>query len=301
MQIRDLVRACHQYMEESLKDASGPWASVLFCVASEMRIPSLMTNSANQLASKALTCNSSITPLSAALRMLDDNGQQEALLSTLQCGISTAVMGAVPSEALLVVMIMRLDQLAGCVAGQTSSSSSHTLSTNSSTGESTTTSSSRSRSSSSSSTCRMGPLLHEESLVDLLGLVNWESLQPAELKALFSQSASYDRKTQAAGKVREHLANEAAVRLCTPGTSLESPEPKQQAHESVVTADNYLAVWWNEAAAHPSVRESGVVSAVNGQFYRVTYYGYSRQPADRVELAVTMDAMLLDWQVQDSS
>ena len=69
-----------------------------------------MTAAATQLASKALTEDSCITHCSAALRAME--GTVDEVLQTLRAGISTAVRGVIPSEALLLVLLMRLDQLA---------------------------------------------------------------------------------------------------------------------------------------------------------------------------------------------
>jgi hypothetical protein len=105
-----LLGACCKYLTDTLKNCTPPWAWLVFTVAQQLSKKELMAAAATQLACKALTEDSCIAHCSAALSALGVGSQE--LLKVLQFGVSKAVHGAAASEALLLVLLMRLDQLA---------------------------------------------------------------------------------------------------------------------------------------------------------------------------------------------
>ena len=286
-----LLDACCKYLADSLKQCTAPWAWLVFTIAHQLHKKDLMTAAATQLASKALTDNSCITHCSAALRAMERNPKE--LLKVLRAGVSSAVHGATPSEALLLVLLMRLDQLAddkdlpGAASATLSGPSTPTAAEGeagagrviateaaAAAADSTTpaileaavaaiaASSSHSPACSTSDTgCSV--LLAEDVLSALVKLVEWGSLHHAEVKALINQATSYSKATAAAMCCNHQLLQQAACRLGKPFDSL----PPGQ------TTARYLACWCNTSEQKP------------GALVECTLLGHNRLQSGSIEVA----------------
>ena len=201
-----------------------------------------------RLAASALTDSQFITPLSAALEVVQQPPVTlyEILGSGLEDGLDVTVL----SEAVLVVLVMRLDQLAGedlpkvaqqphaspdgvvpagAVAGATAGAAAEDghqdmAEAGSSTGSATPPS-----------------LLSESTIVALLDHVRWEKLLAAEVKALFSQASSYPRNTAAKAKLQgQHLPKQAFAWLVKPDSK---PEQNRRSSRNPNHYPDHISCW----------------------------------------------------------
>ena len=197
MQIPSLVEACGKYMLDTLESCKPSWAWVIFTIAQQLQSITMQIvkrAAAVELVSAALTNNiGDAAILTAASIAIKEAGPSPAAqLSCIEEGISKAVCGAKnPSQAFLVVLLMRLDQLvaaADVIVGSNGESSS------------------------SSTTAQLLPLNQEE-IIALLKLVKWDSLHNVELATLSSQADSYKHATSAATYMRSILEKRSRERL----------------------------------------------------------------------------------------
>jgi hypothetical protein len=199
-QVTELVKACRHYMLITLGSSKPAWAWVVFTIAHQLNMEDLSAAAAVRLTSAALVSKSWVTKASIAVKALESNPRLQ--LQVLSAGISKATYGAmVISQALLVVLLMRLNQL-GPAGGSTGGSSSS--SSNNTAGKLT----------------ELLPFLHDECILSLLKLVKWDTMHYTELTALSSQSRSY-RPTAAAAYVKDQLLQQLMVMMMQgPGVSL---------------------------------------------------------------------------------
>ena len=215
-----MLDGCRYYMQSTLHGSTAHWAYFIFTLAYQLGMRDLYEEALQVLATGACSEDSYIRPLSAAL--LTRGGPLADHLAVLRSAISSLLRGAIASDALLVVLIMRLDQLAGGSNCPTSPafqdaaaptppskrrkimpadtvSDGQTFDGVVPVGEAT-------NSSSTSST-----FLPEAMTAALLDLVRWDTLHQAEIKALTSQAATYPRSTAAAKRLRQHFLPQQAL------------------------------------------------------------------------------------------
>jgi hypothetical protein len=199
-----------------MKSCSPGWCWVVFTVALVLNRHDLMKAAAIELACAALTSPvmEVVTAASVALRASDSEVKNQ--LELLWKGISKAVHEAkAPSEALLVVLLMRMNQF--IKDGSNFNSLTGTA---------------------YSSLDTLQPL-GDSSIVELLKLVKWERLHHVEINALLSQAASY-KTTAAAEFVKNALASQVCQRSLGDRSGLVAVEGLPLGQSS---AARYLAAW----------------------------------------------------------
>ena len=215
MQISPLVEACRLYMCDTLKDCEPAWAWAVFTIAQQLEsLEDVVKAAASELVCAALTKDSCVSKASAAIRRGTSGSSSAVQLSNqLECvreGISRAVHGAKnPSQALLVVLLMRLYQLAD---DETSSSSSAANADLQLLGDDGDQLASDETSSSSIAANADLQLLGDDGILALLKLVKWDALHHVEVSALLSQSRSY-KAGAAAAYVKEQLLQQTLNRM----------------------------------------------------------------------------------------
>jgi hypothetical protein len=174
----------------------------------------LMKAAAVRLACAALTSpsNTVVTQASVAIQASDPEVMNQ--LEDLQMGISQAVHGARnPSEALLVVLLMRMNQLVDSTTISSLDGAGHGQEGLQALGDST--------------------------VVELLKHVRWENLHDVEINVLFSQAASY-KSTPASDYMKNALMKQMCQRVLGVGSGsvmvLHALPPGQLAFQ-------YLAAW----------------------------------------------------------
>jgi hypothetical protein len=209
----------------------------------------LVRAAAIELAAAALTNPDSalVTADSVAIKASDSEVTNQ--LDLLWKGIIKAANEARnPSEALLVVLLMRLDQFSVV--------------------DSSTLSSSLTPGGYGSSLDSLQQPLGDSSIVELLKLVKWGSLHHVEINALLSQAASY-KTTAAAEFVKNALASQVCQRGFGDRTGLVAVEGLPPGQSS---AARYLAAWVEigDIVATPSAASGDWVEiAVKGVAYSV--------------------------------
>ena len=183
------MEACRQYMCNTLKDCKPAWAWAVFTIAQQLQsFEDVVKAAAMELTGAALTNTAFISKASVAVcRGAAGSSPALELRNQLECvreGISRAVHRAKnPSQALLVVLLMRLDQVADDETSSTSAANAG-----------------------------LQLQLVDAAIVAMLKLVKWDALHHLEINALSSQSRSY-KATAAAAYVKEQLLRQTMFRL----------------------------------------------------------------------------------------
>ena len=217
--------------ESQLGDASPNWTSAVFLAGHILSDAELLEAALSDLADSALTENGSVPLLSSALSYLGDKPQQQ--LEYLRAGIKQSVRGCEPSEVLLVVLLLRLDQLGENVAesGETQGPGKRRRQAAPTTGAAV-----------AAKAAAEEHRLDEQQVAALLQQVAWGTLQPAEMKALGSLVNSCDRKTAGLQLVKECLLQRFTEVTCVDKVPA-LHKLKQQKRAGKKSA-KYLAVWY---------------------------------------------------------
>ena len=240
-----MVSGCQWYMSRTLTGSTARWSFFIFTLAHQINMKEITSAALRWLAEMALTDSSYLTPLSAALAAWGRPPEEQ--LAVLASGLHAAARGAAISEALLVVLIMRLDQLAGAtqapaVARATFEAAAAAKRRRTMVDPTGRTEGSMDQNSITAAEEAPSSLqvLSECGTAAMLELVQWETIHQAEIRALTSQAASYIKSSLAAERLRQHfLPQQAFAWLSRPLDSL----PVGQDH----TAD-YLACWLDTSA-----------------------------------------------------
>ena len=227
-------------MLDSLGESSQDWAWAVSVAGHVLADTELIGAAVAELARHALKGNAALPLLSAALSFLASHPQQQ--LEQLKKGIRQAVGGCEPSELLLVVLLLRLDQLApvrDCAA----------------------TSKSKGKSKKDHSAAAGGAAqarLEEQQLADLLQQVDWGSLKPAELTVLGSLLLSCKDDTAALQLVKVSLLEQSAAAL-VPAASSDEEEEEQEEGKEGKAGTSYLATWYPSSVHRPPGSVDGAV------------------------------------------
>ena len=210
MQVPDLVEACRKYMCNTLNSCEPSWAWVVFTIAQQLDMEDLVKAAAIELTCAALTDNDWVAHASVAIKASDFSAAVQ--LEGIWGGISKAVHAAKdPSHALLVVLLMRLNQLAGDTGSDTNPDVD--------------------------SDSLLQPL-EDNAIVALLKRVDWDALHHVEINALSSQARSY-KATAAADFVKDALLQQ----VCQRGMKVRSGLVPPDALPPGQPAAQYLAAW----------------------------------------------------------
>ena len=235
LQASCLVDACKQYMMDSLEKTNADWAWPVFLAGHHLSDAELVAAAMRKLSDYALIDNEIVPLLSSALSYFVDKPQQQ--LQYLRAGIRQAVGDCDPSEVLLPVLLLRLDQLGGGRGGVVGESEHKGLQRK------------RKCPSDPPPTAAAepeggeGPSLNEQQVLALLELLDWGDLQPAELKALGSMVRSCERGTAGLQLVKDNLLEQLSAAVCatTEGGGEGEEDQHQQGGKGRAS---YLATWY---------------------------------------------------------
>ena len=222
------MEACKQYMLDSLDESSQDWAWAVSVAGHVLADTELIGAAVSELARHALTENTALPVLSAAVAFLATHPQQQ--LEQLKEGIRQAAGGCEASELLLVVLLLRLDQVVR-VGGRTATSKAKGKSK-------------KDHSAAAAAGEAAQLRLEEQQLADLLQLVDWTSLQPAELKVLGSLLRSCADDTAGLQLLKACLLEHFPAAIQPPASSDDEEEEQQEGNERPC----YLATWYNTSA-----------------------------------------------------
>ena len=238
LQCPKLVDACKEYLQGTMQAGSPNWLWAAACIAHALHFDELLAD-----AIVALVCvdinneDSASTPLASALSLLDSTSPEQQL-GLIRKGVARACQLNSAPEVLVVVVIMRMDQLAAgrpLVAedgkyldttaqmvncnkrlqaddsgGKVKGSSKAGRGRRGRQGGASRGASAKKRKSSSSrggssSSSSEWPEVPDDLPVSLLDAVDWNGLEEAELLALINQIEKYPHETSAADFLRRRM------------------------------------------------------------------------------------------------
>ena len=234
----ELVDACKAYLQYSMRTGSPEWLWAVACIANALSYQGVLSAAISKLTAKDATDHTASTPLASAVRLLDalsaadERARAAQQVRLLRKGVGEACGSMrTPPEVLVVVIIMRMDQVAagrpltrdsGVYRQESNNKKRHCSSIGS------TNSTGKNSSSSSSSSSQEWPEVPDELILSLLKVIDWANLEPPELAALYNQTKSFSHRTPAAEYVCSQLLKFSVGSLMQP--------------EQGVIADN-LAGW----------------------------------------------------------
>lgn len=217
-----MLEACHRYLSDSVASAGPDWAWLTYNATHALGMTDAADGVAVEVAAQALTQRAFLPLLSALLAL---QSRSNSRLKLLRAGIGRRVRGAGASEALLVVVLLQLDQFVAGDAALRTTLEPSTPGYENSCGDWSGSAWQQDQqqqqhgdcSGSGGEGCSGGaaplPQLPEAALLSLLGCVDWDSLHAAEVVALTSQAGGVRCRTPCVASIERALLQQAAWRM----------------------------------------------------------------------------------------